>query len=84
MANRVNAAVTLHMMARNLAQWQVAAELGISPSLLSHWSQGRRIPNVAARKTLATYFGFSDPNEMIGHADEAFCEQIYEKAREMV
>jgi transcriptional regulator with XRE-family HTH domain len=75
--NRIRAAVDTHKLIFDRAQWEIAADLGVAPSQLSHWTTGRRIPSPARRQQMAEYFG-------LGVVDEDFLVDVFGRAKEMV
>lgn len=72
-----------HKLLFGKPQWKIAAELGVAPSQLSHWTKGRRIPVARKRRELAEYFGLSDQDDLLGIVDEDFLLQVFQAAKEM-
>ncbi len=54
---------------KNLSQYDLANELGISQSAIGNWEAGKREPNFTMMQTLANYFGVS-VDYLLGRADE--------------
>lgn len=72
------------MLVFKRAQWEIAADLGVAPSQLSHWTKGRRIPSARRRAQMADYFGLDSGDSLIGPVTEDFLVDVFGRAKEMV